>query len=478
MSDSLEDDDTLKSRLQRGLGSAFLEVVARRDEPGIRDLVIDTVLATEGSGTPFETDTYYANLFIKADIDPTPLYQAIQGLNRRDQEDADTSRLMTVMVVCNLAVSGVPAAMDVALGYVSRGMWWPSALEILAPGGSDARALGLMNTLLARFPTTRLLVRNRVCCQKVTASWRGRDRRIDAALDAHPYFHARKGPPPPPVLGDLSTRDLLHEARWFEGSSRWEELGRRTTPEDRRLMIEALNLPPVPRRTLFEDPRLQGDEAGNVEIVGPIAYAALRGLAAQADAELIPVFRDVASQDPGERNSMTIPVSLEVLTRLAPREALSIARRLRENERWQLTYAAGQAVAGHGEIEDLEWLRQKLRNPEYPWTDETLARLMPLFERFRGTGPYPELPGLFRRVISSADRWRVCKAIAATDPDFANSLAVECLWDASPAVRSIAIEHVTLASDAATRRLAEIAGDPLEHPWNARTAARRLNDAP
>jgi hypothetical protein len=77
-------------------------------------------------------------------------------------------------------------------------------------------------------------------------------------------------------------------------------------------------------------------------------------------------------------------------------------------------------------------------------------------------GPYRELDRAFSDMPYSFGRGYVVDAIAATDPEFPDKHAIDCLWDCEPAVRATGAKHVNREKPVAAARLQQMRTDPLE----------------
>jgi hypothetical protein len=69
---------------------------------------------------------------------------------------------------------------------------------------------------------------------------------------------------------------------------------------------------------------------------------------------------------------------------------------------------------------------------------------------------------LYRETASSQLRGRAARALAATDPSFAASFAIECLWDCEETTRELAARHATTGDARVVERLRSLATDPAE----------------
>jgi hypothetical protein len=90
--------------------------------------------------------------------------------------------------------------------------------------------------------------------------------------------------------------------------------------------------------------------------------------------------------------------------------------------------------------------------------------------RHPALGPYPELDRAFIEMPYSYGRRFVVDALVATDPTFPAVRAVDCLWDAEPAVRVTAAKVVDVRNQEAAARLQVLTADHAEEP-DVRSAA-------
>jgi hypothetical protein len=91
------------------------------------------------------------------------------------------------------------------------------------------------------------------------------------------------------------------------------------------------------------------------------------------------------------------------------------------------------------------------------------------------SGPYDELCGIFDGIPYSYGRRHVAAALAATDPKFAETRAVEYLWDREPEVREIGVGQVNPDDPSVRGRLQVMAADWAEDPDKQRAAQARLD---
>lgn len=85
----------------------------------------------------------------------------------------------------------------------------------------------------------------------------------------------------------------------------------------------------------------------------------------------------------------------------------------------------------------------------------------------------PSFEALFDTTVYSYLRERCVVGLSTLATDFAHTRAFECLTDAEPGIRAIAIANVDLSTPGARERLARIAGDAMEDADNRQAAAVR-----
>ncbi len=85
----------------------------------------------------------------------------------------------------------------------------------------------------------------------------------------------------------------------------------------------------------------------------------------------------------------------------------------------------------------------------------------------------PELERVYREARYSYLRRRAARALAITSDRFAESYAVECLWDCEEETRALGCAVASWASAAVRKRIAEMAGDRFEDRKVRVLAARR-----
>jgi hypothetical protein len=131
---------------------------------------------------------------------------------------------------------------------------------------------------------------------------------------------------------------------------------------------------------------------------------------------------------------------------------------------------AGGVLAEHAELSDTSAVRRVLsRAVDY----YTICDLVTVLGRLPEGGPYPELATVYLGSAYSYARMRAVRAMAATDPSFAETWAEECLWDCEDVSREIGARYVSLTART-VERLRELASDVHEDSAVREAAAARL----
>ncbi|MCC7364418.1 MAG: hypothetical protein IT303_08590 [Dehalococcoidia bacterium] len=109
--------------------------------------------------------------------------------------------------------------------------------------------------------------------------------------------------------------------------------------------------------------------------------------------------------------------------------------------------------------------------PPRPRPDHHPCSLLEVLEHLVAFGPWPEVAKVYRTTQLSCARERAIRIMAQTDPGFATTAAVDCLWDCESETRRIACERVDLDAPGARERVEALAADPWESE-QVRDAAR------
>jgi len=140
---------------------------------------------------------------------------------------------------------------------------------------------------------------------------------------------------------------------------------------------------------------------------------------------------------------------------------------------------AAEIFAEHAEPEDVPVIREHLCRDTLDRDTSDLyviCSLATALGRHPDHGPYPELTSIFYGIPYSYGRLHIARAMAETDPAFANTYAVECLWDCQPTTRDFGAMCVDIDNPIALDRLHVIVADPAEDEETQRTAQSRTDD--
>jgi len=412
----LEAPDSLLGRLQRGLGSAAREVLDGRPS-NARELVRSCLEADPRWDTDLDDRAdYYAVLGISGDVDVAVLEALARDEPRGDGPDPGPSPVLNVLA--RTAARGNTEAISALRRYIETGRYWEWVIPWLLPEGQPTRTSpgwpewvdGLAPLLCERFPTVELMSEALKDAWSVTPTdapwdeWRTAYPLIGAALEAttdshqHPAAHDR--------YADAPTSELLalEKAKLARRVAR--VLASRTGDEDVQLMLRAA-----------EDPSL------------PMHVAAVNALATQQHTEVLPAVLKVSDETGRGITRVVLPYAA---TRATATEWLTGGARTRRA-------AAANAIGAHAIDDDVRLitaelsreLDQGLSGDQY-----VVCSLAEALGRHPGHGPYRELDRAFSEMPYSFGRRYVVNAIAATDPQFPDKLAIDCLWDCEPAVRA------------------------------------------
>ncbi|MDZ7734576.1 MAG: hypothetical protein U5R31_17165 [Acidimicrobiia bacterium] len=165
--------------------------------------------------------------------------------------------------------------------------------------------------------------------------------------------------------------------------------------------------------------------------------------------------------------------SLRYICDLGAETTLPIARRWlgSSDER---SGVAARLMALHSEARDVDSIRISLSEAwENRWM-YPLCDLMDALARHRESGPFPELRQVFEEVGYSYARSRAATALAAVDPEFPDTFAVECSRDCESETWRIGAQNALPTS--VWDRLTEMASDPCESTDVVAAASERLAD--
>jgi hypothetical protein len=413
---------SLRGALQRGRGIAVAEL---RDRPEHARLVYEcTSRDTRWDWMVDDRYTYLARLLRDLSLDPAPLVAQLRACGP-DHPYGDNEFDLALGILLKLARAGDAQARDELRRYVRDGGRWIDALQTIACEWPVEWWDDLWEAAAGRIDaedTADLL-----SLGEPWQRWRGRDSRLDAAVDA--TDRRRPARRPRSDLATASDAELLALLRAPDTdratvASALFRLERREHPVPELLDVVE-QLAPARPAGLF----------GALLALGTLAAPAARRWAADADHPLFRSARHLLAEHGDERD---LPVLLAALDRhpddWCPYDDLAegLARIL-----------AGSPAAAHA---------------------DTRAGLIRRLRRLTTASPH------------SYERTAYLRALLLLDPQGTTPVLPIHLLDCEPGVRLLAARNAPLTDDS-RRRLTELRDDPIEEDEVRRTAAQRLSPA-
>ena len=423
-----------------------------------------------------ERADYYALLLLAADADVAAV-EGVIAAHEATGDDPEDHSTLPLDVLVRMGVRGSRGAQDAVGRYLADGVDVASVLFQLQGDGERTSEIPawrsamerLGSVLCARFPSR---VELRSALEKTRESfWIASDTPPWSLWAAtHPfiadvlreYDDATGGNDQRlrvPDLASLSTPELLTVRDGRLGMKVFDVLKARTSPADVRSLIAAARCESLPMqgpaiRALAYQQRSEALEIA-VEHIHDPAYRGLRGHLLRA-LLLLPYdqTRSLAHE--------WLQSSEGGRPGVAPRPRIAAA-----------------IFAEHAETQDIPVIREYLcRDTLDRDTSDfyVICSLATALSRHPDHGPYPELTSIFYGISYSYGRRYIARAMAETDPAFANTQAVECLWDCQPTTRELGAMCVDISNPIALARLHVIAADPAEDEETQRTARSRTDD--
>ncbi|GAA2826246.1 hypothetical protein GCM10010441_58410 [Kitasatospora paracochleata] len=451
---------SLLGLLQRGRGDGQLHALAADRGEAIAAL---EACVTDDPRADWQVENrslYYARLYMELEAPLTGLELHLTSPeDARDDDEARTG--LALSVLGHLAAYGRRDALDLLRRYVATGSNWAWALDELALRDDDRSLLALAPDVLGRFPADpegdaelRAAIRS-AYEPRPWRLWAAHHPRVATASEQSPFDLWQRQLNRPGVTPGWSTSDVLAWADQAESGSKADlsAVARRAAaaarcltavvrPEDRPLLLTAAE---------------RGEPGARI--------AALRHLVEQRDPAAAALIEGAAS----DVDCRIVEAALQLLGRMRGPEALAHARRWADQGPGgadsALADAAVQLLADAGEPCDAALVVAGLRR----WisvrgvTGAGLGTLVDGAGRLAAAAAVPALRHVYGEAVSSELRGRAARALAETDPHFAEGPAVECLWDCEEATRELAAHHVTTTGDARVlERLRRLAADPAE----------------
>ncbi|MFC7180888.1 HEAT repeat domain-containing protein [Kitasatospora paranensis] len=453
---------SLVGLLQRGRGDGQLHALAADRSEAVEALETCVTRDPRPDWQVENRSLYYARLYMELEAPLTGMERHLHSLD--DALDQDESRTgLALSVLGHLAAYGRRDARDLLRDYVATGWNWAWALDELALRDDDRALLELAPAVLRRFPEgpagdaeLRAAVRG-AYEPRPWRLWAAHHPRVATAGEQSPFDLWQRQLNRGGVTPGWSTADVL---AWADRPETGEAGSGEPEAAARRAVAAARGLAAVVR-TEDRDAVLDAARHG---LPGARA-AALRYLVDRQD-EAVAGLIEVAAADIDER---VVSAALSVLGRMRGPEALAHARRWADPSTGGADSALGEAavqlLADAGEAADGPLVVDALRR----WISVRgvegagLATLVDGAGRLAAAAAVPALRHVYGETVSSELRGRAARALAGTDPYFAQGLAVECLWDCEESTRELAARHVTTTGDVRVlERLRRLAADPAE----------------
>ncbi|GJF31978.1 hypothetical protein KNE206_46780 [Kitasatospora sp. NE20-6] len=453
---------SLVGLLQRGRGDGQLHALAADRAEAVTALETCVTQDPRADWQVENRSLYYARLYMELEAPLTGLRGHLHSADDAlDQDEARTG--LALAVLGHLAAYGRRDALDLLRGYAAAGWNWAWALDELALRDDDRSLLDLAPAVLDRFPAgpagdadLRAAIRG-AYEPRPWRLWAAHHPRVAAAGEQSPFDLWQRQLNRGGVTPGWSTADVLAWADRPEPDAAGEP---DTTAAARRAAAAARCLAAVVRpqdRETVLDAARHGEPGAR--------RAALRYLVDQSDPAAAGLI-EAAAADVDER---IVTGALEVLGRMRGPEALGHARRWADPATGGADSALGEAavqlLADAGEPADGPMVVDALRR----WISARgvegagLATLVDGVGRLAAAGAVPALRHVYGETVSSELRGRAARALAVTDPHFAQGPAVECLWDCEESTRELAARHVTTTGDVRVlERLRRLAADPAE----------------
>ncbi|MCZ7415574.1 HEAT repeat domain-containing protein [Streptomyces sp. WMMC897] len=459
---------TLLGLLQRGRGDGTLHALAAPRPEALAALHRCLADDPRRNWQVEHRSLYYARLH--RDLDAGLDAVAEHLFSPQDHTDPREERTgLALSVLGHLASYGNVGALRLLREYAARGTNWQWALDELAVRDDDAALRRLGPAVLARFPRTA-------------------EGEAELALALRDSFEPRpwrlweEDPARP------EQRERLARAREQHAFDRWSRQLRSAAPRPGWSVREVLAwaeetpLPPeddAARRDFDPEHARQQREAAAARCLAAVAgpedrpglLAAARG---SADAARVAALRHLAERGDPEALDLIEAAVADGTPQVAGRAAEAFARMrglpaLERARRWAgrddvLGAEAAAMLACRGSGGDARTVLAALRRTVRSEGCDTEA-LWPLVDgvgRLNVTCAAPVLRHIYRETTSSQLRGRTARALAATDPSFAASFAVECLWDCEESTRELAAHAATTGDDRVVERLRRLAADPAE----------------
>jgi hypothetical protein len=453
----LENPTSLLGQLQRGRGQGYIQAL-EADRAEVHVALIHCVTHDPRWDSQLEERAwYYAELMLRTNLDDlTPIATYLRTITKKA---ARRGELLAVITLGVLAEQGHRGAIDLLRQQVADGPLWALSLICLADVPDPVAMAGLDEVVCRRFPGSSLLAEHDEYLwwhAPPWTGWRQTNPRI-ARIGYEAEQRREPRPPKPRVDRRMATSKLLSLT---EGRTRrriGDILGQRIGPKDVALLVEAT--------------RSDSHHA---------AWAAFWALGVQENPIALPVALDTIKR---------LPVAYRVgayryIEALPPEHTLVPGRKWFLARSWRVRLVGQDVLNHHAQLEDVPMLRTALRTAHEAQDIFRTAReahdmyrecdILRALARLPQGGPYHEAATSFMETPSSRCRRLAAAVLAAADPAFAATWAVECLWDCESETRAIGCNHVDVAIPGVLARLRELAKDRWEESEVRKAAAARI----
>jgi hypothetical protein len=420
----------LRAQLQRGLGRGYRAAI-KQDPAALHPLLYGCI--THDPRWDHQLDNrrwYYASLALRSDLPLRPL-----RVHLEENDDSDSSSWsvpLTLSVLGDLARAAVDEAVGILADYAGYGYWWRDAVGELMAADADVLPTleGVITKRMAEAPPGG---------NEATGIWSQWGPRIPEVDRIAAAVLPIESEPRELDLRSMTSREILAEAEGAGPIRRFEEeLSRRREEGDVNLLLATA-----------------AESGASLQA----RAVSLTSLALQGDPRIISMIEANLRAQSTPRALRR--ASIRALEMLPAELTLDRARRwVDADQRWQRRAAAG-VLSAHATPDDIQrlmaGLARALSEDDQYWVSSFAEAL----ERLPEGGPYSELVLCFEEMTYSFGRHYVAAALAATDPSFSFTVALECLWDCEPSIRELACRSAHPTDDVRAR-LEEIADDPLE----------------
>ncbi len=452
--------DSLLGQLQRGRGHGVLRAL-RHDPRSVHGFLLDCILSDPRWDRRRESrDFYYAALAEANGLDLTPIQAHLRLFDSVDRSGQRT--FLALQTLSHLAGRKYGEALPILREYLGYGRRWDQVAAALEALGETGALQGIPEVICKRFGSGQELLNSLVepplCRSGLWADWARSNPEFARLLE---QTRALNGLPQPRSarlgLDDAPPLALvIEEAGPDDEDERIELVIQLAVPADRPALEAAFILPNIS--------------------AWRVAYRGLRALGVEEVAESILIERIRllidSSKPPSEHQWREID-------RLCREISLPGQRELRRRAygEWLGDSASDEAQSKTPDADRLlaqlldDHHRSQSGGPEL----ERIVATCETLTRFRGQGPFTQLETVFIETGSSRVRRHAAEAIWATSPrTFAQTWALECLWDAEKLSRLLGCRAVAFESPGAVERLHEMATDPYENEYVRRAARARL----